>query len=177
MDKNTIHANRREDWETPPSIIGPLKSYYRFTVDLAASRQNKIADNYFGPDHDVAWCRDFLLAEATWLAGRTCWINPPYGHYLLKFTIKIRQLAQAGISIVALLPANIETRWFWENIHDHADLICGRKGRIQFLLNGQRAMRIDKKTGKLVPNSNPTASILATFNLPHLGVPPGWIAL
>ena len=161
MDKHKIHQNRKENWETPPEIFEPLNNYYKFELDLAADEINHKLPNWIGPGGNY---QDFLEVTPNFCKGFSCcWINPPYGAYLLKFTTKIRQLAQAGVDIVALLPGSIDTGWFWNNVHPSTSLICGKRGRIQFLPRGK--------------SGNPGPSILAIYNLQHLGEPPGWHAL
>lgn len=174
MDKNLIHQNRKETWETPPAIFQPLSEFYQFTIDLAADEKNHLLPRWIGPGSVLG--EDFLKLHPDNLVGEVCFINPPYGGYLPPFTAQIAMLAGFGIHIVALLPASLDPGWFWDNVHGRAEL-HGRRGRIQFLLDGKPAMRIDKKTGKLTKNSNQGASILAVYNMAHLREPPGWKVL
>src|SRR3990167_4502847 len=139
MNKHLQHSNRRETWETPLEIFKPLNRCFGFTIDLAANRNNALCRRFIGPDSLVH--QDFLHVGPRDLRKDICWINPPYGKMLAPFTAQIAMLAQAGISIVALLPANLETGWFHDNVHGVATSIYARRGRIQFLYKGKRPLR------------------------------------
>lgn len=157
MNKAAMHANRKEDWETPRSIFDPLNAIFKFTIDLAARKDNRLCDVWVGPGSHAP---DFLKVTASDLRTHRGWINPPYGRHLESFTRQIKVLGDV-VPIVALLPASFDVEWFHGNVLGEADLYC-RRGRIQFLYKGKRPLRRDK-SGRLVPNSNTGANILAVY--------------
>lgn len=54
--------------------------------------------------------------------------NPPYGRGIGAWVDKCREAAAAGETVIALLPARTDTRWFpWD-----ADALCFWKGRLTF---------------------------------------------
>lgn len=161
VNKHAMHKNRKEDWETPPAIFEPINAFFGFTMDLAANKENALCEKWLGPGHPQSYMQDFLRMPARALIKYMCWINPPYGRYLNPFTKHIAEIADGGVRVVALLPAALETTWFHTYVLDHAFLYT-RKGRIQFLYKGKRPMRLNKE-GKLVPNSNTGANILACY--------------
>lgn len=156
MNKDRIHKNRKENWETPPEIFQPLNDFYDFTIDLAADASNHKLPRWIGPGSSIN--TDLGDMTPRQVKDEICWINPPYGKYLSDFTFWVKCMTCVGTRVVALLPASIDTRWFWENVYPHAALY-GRRGRIQFLPRGK--------------SGNPGGSILAVSNLaappPHTG--------
>lgn len=160
MNKAAIHANRKEDWRTPLRIFRPLHAQYKFTIDCAADSTNHLLDDWIGPDHPIAYRRDFLSLQPLHFALHTAWINPPYGDYLEPFTEHIVYLARLEVPICALLPGSIDTNWFWDNVHSEAN-VYGRRGRIQF--------------EPVCESGNPGPSILALYNISE--APWGWIPL
>lgn len=165
MNKNQIHANRKEDWETPSHIFEPLNNLFKFTVDLAANEHNKKCDKWIGPGSPI-W-RDFFAYQPS--LDDTHWINPPYGKNLKRFTKKICQLSRENFKIVALLPGSIDVEWFWDNVYGLAN-VYGRRGRIQFV-SSDLFRRHKGNSG------NPGPSILAVYNIPEVKCIPGWLPL
>ena len=43
-----------------------------------------------------------------------CWMNPPYGRGIYGWVKKAYESAQEGATVVCLLPARTDTRWFHE---------------------------------------------------------------
>lgn len=162
MNKAAMHKNRKEDWETPPDIFEPLNKIFNFTIDLAANEKNHLLQEWVGPGPLMP---DFLELTPNELRGHRGWINPPYGRNLPTFTEQIRHLG-TFVPIAALLPASLDTDWFHSNVLGRAHIFC-RRGRIQFLYKGKRPMRKNVE-GKLVPNSNTGANILALYGLRQL---------
>jgi len=83
-----------------------------------------------------AKCQKYFTPEIDGLKqdwNGTCWMNPPYGREIGKWVEKAYSEAQKGNTIVALLPARTDTRWF----HDHIYMMNGVefeliKGRLKF---------------------------------------------
>ena len=61
----------------------------------------------------------------------TIWCNPPYGRELNKWVKKAYETAQQGETVVMLLPARTDTKWFHEYIYGKAE-IRFIKGRLKF---------------------------------------------
>jgi len=57
-------------------------------------------------------------------------MNPPYGKEIGKFMAKALKLSKTN-TIVCLLPARTDTRWFHESVYGKAELRF-LKGRVKF---------------------------------------------
>lgn len=106
-------AQKVDDRETPASIFDPLHERFHFTIDVAASYENRKLSRYFCLEQDG-------LAE-TWVWDRV-WCNPPYSD-IWPWVEKAWFEYQKGCKlIVMLLPANrTEQRWWQELVEPHRD--------------------------------------------------------
>ena len=59
------------------------------------------------------------------------WCNPPYGIALRKWVKKAYVSALSGATVVCLLPARTDTRWWHEFVQTHAETRFV-KGRLKF---------------------------------------------
>lgn len=92
------------NWETPRAFFAKLDEEFGFTLDVCASAANtKVPDRFFGEEIDG-------LVQP-W-APHACWMNPPYGHGIGRWVKKAEDEAKLGATVVALLPARTDTRWF-----------------------------------------------------------------
>ena len=101
-------------WETPQWLFDKLNEKYHFETDVCATAENAKCATYYTPDQDG------LTQE--WRG--VCWMNPPYGRDIGKWMRKAYDSAQAGATVVCLVPARTDTAWW----HDYA-----MHGKIEFL--------------------------------------------
>ena len=122
-------AHSRTNWSTPEHVFMALHNEFLFDLDGAADPTNAKFDSWLGPGSDI--CEDaFKYLPAP--VRETIWVNPPYGN-LMSWVQLFSNWAQCyGATVVALLPANTDTRWF-ESVWEDADEIRFVKGRIQFV--------------------------------------------
>lgn len=129
MTSRTFNAgdNPVHDWETPPEIFDPLDQEFGFTLDVCATEQTAKCARYF-TEADDALTQDWT---------GVCWMNPPYGTDVGRWVAKACSSAEAGATVVGLLYARTDTRWFHEYVYHKAE-IRFVQGRVSFLKNGQR---------------------------------------
>lgn len=108
------YSSKSDDWATPQDLFDKYNEQYQFDVDVCATIENAKCPTYFTKEQDG-------LAQP-W-AG-TCWMNPPYGKGIGKWLEKAYNSSQAGTTVVCLVPARTDTRWW----HEYA-----MKGEITFL--------------------------------------------
>jgi phage N-6-adenine-methyltransferase len=110
-----------EEWATPAWLFDELNRRFGFTLDVCATPSN-------------AKCRRFFTREQDGLAQEwtgVCWMNPPYGRPIAKWIRKARLSALAGATVVALVPARPDTRWWQEDVAAASEIIF-LKGRLKF---------------------------------------------
>lgn len=98
-----------------------LNDEFHFNVDVCATPDNAKCDTYFTKENDGL--------SQSW--GYTCWCNPPYGREIGKWVQKAFLLSKDGSTVVMLLLARTDTKWFHEYIYNQAE-IRFIKGRLKF---------------------------------------------
>ena len=94
-------------WATPQAFFDKLNEEWNFNLDCCALPENAKCENYFTPEQDGL--------KQEWKG--TVWMNPPYGREIGKWVEKAYNEAQKGATVVALLPARTDTKWFHEWIY------------------------------------------------------------
>lgn len=107
-------SSKTDQWATPQDLFDDLNSEFCFDLDVCASELNAKCERYFTQADDG-------LAQ-NWTG--TCWMNPPYGEVIGDWVAKAKASAEAGATVVCLVPARVDTAWWWNN--------C-RYGEIRFL--------------------------------------------
>lgn len=97
------YSSDKDEWETPRPLFDLLDSEFNFTVDVCALPENAKCSAYFTPE-------DNGLAQQ-WRGA--CWMNPPYGNEIGKWVRKAYRSAMSGATVVCLVPARTDTRWWW----------------------------------------------------------------
>lgn len=130
MNTDVMFSSASVEWETPQDLFDQLNKEFNFTLDVCATAQNAKCPNYIPRETDglaISW------------EGRTCWMNPPYGREIGKWIEKAKMESLAGATVVCLLPARTDTRWFhdfiWnENMKRPQGFVSIRfiKGRLKF---------------------------------------------
>ena len=129
---DSVHYSSKTDqWETPQNLYDDLDKEFCFSLDVACDSTNQKCVSGLRIDLGV----DGLAAQ--W--GGVCWMNPPYGRQIGKWVEKAWREAQAGATVVCLLPARTDTKWFsvfWDHyLHRprHAsDEVRFLRGRLRF---------------------------------------------
>lgn len=124
----SVHFSRQSDeWQTPDSVFVPLDDEFRFQVDVAATLQNAKVRPFFTAQDDALTC-DWRVGAR----GRVCWMNPPYSQ-CRAFMAKAAAEAARGCTVVALVPARTDTRWWHAHVWD-TDRHAPRPGvQVRFL--------------------------------------------
>lgn len=139
----SLFSSNKDDWETPRWFFRALHEEFHFTLDAAASMENRKVRNFFSIQQDAFRLR--------W-RGRV-WLNPPYGRGIDRWIEKAKRSAvEDDATVVVLIPARTDTNWWFNHV---------RFGEVRFL------------KGRLkfegAPTSAPFPSALVIFRpgLPH----------
>jgi phage N-6-adenine-methyltransferase len=126
MSQEVHFMSERQDWGTPRAFLEWLETDRSWTpnLDAAASIRNAKAPHFFTEDDDSL--------SKDWFGD--VWLNPPFGNELPKFMKKCaEQIKRKEVrSIMVLIPARTDTKWFHEIVMPHAYLIYLIKGRFNF---------------------------------------------
>ena len=113
-----LFSSSADQWETPEYVFEELDREFHFTLDVAADERNKKCEKFFSKEDDG------LSQE--W--SGTVWCNPPYGRQIGKW---VKKASEAKCTVVMLIPARTDTKWFHDYILGKADIRFIR-GRLKF---------------------------------------------
>ena len=113
-----VYSSRTDLWETPQDFFDTLDKEFHFDLDVCAIPENAKCRRFFTPGMDG------LTRE--W-AG-TVWCNPPYGRKVVEW---VQKAAESNCTVVMLLPARTDTKWFHDYIYGKAEIRFVR-GRLKF---------------------------------------------
>ncbi len=117
MMSRVVYSNNTGIWETPQAFFDSLDEEFHFDIDVCALPQNAKCKRFYTPFHGLV---------QPWKG--VCWCNPPYGRGVEKW---VRKAAESDATIVMLLPARTDTKWFHEYIYGKAE-VRFIKGRLKF---------------------------------------------
>lgn len=120
-----MYTSKTDVWETPIDFFKKLEQRFSFDVDVCALPENAKVANFYSPDDDGL--------SQDWSKYNTCWMNPPYGRVISKWIEKAYNESLNGTTVVALVPARVDTRWFHDFIYNKNNTeIEFIKGRLTF---------------------------------------------
>ena len=131
------------EWGTPQDLYDDLDAAFGFVLDPAASDKNAKAEFYYTTQED-GLIMPWRLPEPG-----AVFVNPPYSRNIGKWLEKAYEEAFGGVTVVMLLSARTDTRW-WHDYVMKANQIWLIKGRLTF---------------EGADNCAPFPSCIAVFNL------------
>lgn len=141
----SVHFRSKTDlWATPTAFFDALDKEFGFDVDVCALAENAKCARYFSPKENGL--------NQVWEG--IIWMNPPYGRAIEQWIQKAFESAQAGATVVCLLPSRTDTRW-WHGFVTQASEVRFIPGRLKF---GESA------------NSAPFGSVVVVFRPPEIGI-------
>jgi phage N-6-adenine-methyltransferase len=107
MNTAILFSSAKDDWQTPRELFDELNAEFDFNVDLAATAENTLCDEWF--DERRGGALNWPWAPV----GRTGFCNPPYSRGLQKkFIEKAATERLSGFTTVMLIPARTDTKAF-----------------------------------------------------------------
>lgn len=114
-------SSKSDLWETPQWLFDELDREFHFDTDVCALPENAKCKRFYTPELDGL--------SQTW--DGVCRCNPPYGREVGKWVEKAARTAAGGGTVVMLLPARTDTRWFHRRIYRRAE-VRFLPGRLKF---------------------------------------------
>lgn len=116
-----LYSSQTDMWETPQDLFDDLDREFHFDLDVCAIPENAKCKKFYTPEQDGL--------SQPW--DGTCWCNPPYGRDIGKWVKRALFASVGGATVVMLLPARTDTKWFHDYIYKRAE-IRFVKGRLKF---------------------------------------------
>ena len=121
MNTELMFSSKTDLWETPQDLFDKLNNEFHFTLDVCATQENAKCDSFYTKEQDGL--------SQPWKG--VVWCNPPYGKQIGSWVRRGFFASLSGNTVVMLLPARTDTRWFHEYIYGKAEIRFIR-GRLKF---------------------------------------------
>ena len=121
MSISVMFSSKSNEWATPQSFFDQLNKEFGFTLDPCCTHENAKCEHHYTIEEDGL--------SQNW-GGQIVFCNPPYGRDLPKWVKKCHDESRQA-TIVMLIPARTDTRWFHNYIYHKAE-IRFIKGRLKF---------------------------------------------
>lgn len=123
-------SSAKDEWETPDDFFATCHEEFNFDLDACAcvdGSNAKLKRHFTVQDNalHMPWNQKGVSSV---------WCNPPYGRgATLRWTTRAAvQATDNELTVVLLLPARTDTKWFHEVIMQRADEIRFVRGRLRF---------------------------------------------
>lgn len=116
----------RQDYQTPTDFLNAVRrrlGIQGFTVDLAATEENAVCDEYF--------TEAINALKQGWSFAGWCWLNPPFKR-IDPWVQKAYQESRRGGRIAMLVPAGVGANWWRDWVHGKAFVLL-LNGRLTFV--------------------------------------------
>lgn len=142
-------SSKSNEWETPSHVFDYYNRVYRFELDVAATDENHLCENYFTKETNAL--------VSNFHTYKNVWMNPPYGRDMSKFIKKAYDEYNKTDSniqnMVWLIPARTDTKAWHEYVMKSSEIHFIR-GRLKF---------VNKTLDDISPNSAPFPSCIVVF--------------
>ncbi len=119
-----MFSSKTDEWATPQEFFDKLNEEFHFTLDPCALPANAKCRRFYTPVEDGL--------SQDW-GGETVFCNPPYGRAIHRWIRKCSEESRKpNTTVVALIPARTDTRYFHEYIYQKAKEIRFLRGRLKF---------------------------------------------
>lgn len=123
MNTEIMFSSKTDLWETPKGFFDKLNDEFHFDLDVCALPANAKCKKYYTPEDDGL--------SKPWRG--VCWCNPPYGREIGSWVRRAFLSSVAGATVVMLLPARTDTRWFHDYIYEKSGVeVRFIRGRLKF---------------------------------------------
>jgi len=121
MMNNGMYSSKKQDYVTPQNLYDKLNREFGFTLDPCSTHENAKCKNHYTINENGL--------KQDWGAG-IVFMNPPYGREINKWVKKAYDESLKGTTVVCLLPARTDTRW-WHDYCMNGEIRLIR-GRLKF---------------------------------------------
>lgn len=123
MNKDVMFSSATDNWATPQDFFDKLNAEFHFDLDVCADEINHKCDKYYTKEQDGL--------QMPWKG--IVWCNPPYGREIGKWVRKALFASVGGATVVMLIPARTDTKWFHDYIYKRDNVeIRFVRGRLKF---------------------------------------------
>ena len=107
VNKSNTPEAIKDTWQTPIPLFIALDNEFNFDLDACASDENALCSVYFTKNESALECEWDKFYH-----NSSAFINPPYSQTELFLNRAAEQAKKHNITVVALVNANTDTKWF-----------------------------------------------------------------
>jgi phage N-6-adenine-methyltransferase len=122
--QKTMFSSKSDMWGTPPTFFEKLDKEYKFTLDACANDINHKCDKYYTIEDDGL--------NKSW-ENEVVFVNPPYSDIGKWVAKSYYESVNNRATVVMLIPARTDTRYWHDYIMSEANKIYFIKGRLKFV--------------------------------------------
>lgn len=128
--KSNTAADQKDLWQTPKALFHTLNKEFDFDLDVCASDDNYLCDDYFTEERTAMNNEWSTSTDINMI--KNAFMNPPYSQAELFLNRAAEQAKKHNVTVVALVNANTDTKWFADcaKSANEIRLISGRIGFI-----------------------------------------------
>lgn len=120
-----LFSSKNNEWGTPRHFFEKLVDMFgEFTLDPCATEESAKANKYYTKEDDG-------LAQ-DW-SNELVFMNPPYNRYVGLWMEKAVDSSFRGATVVCLVYARTDTKWWHDYVMPHADRVYFVRGRLKFV--------------------------------------------
>ncbi|WP_193793318.1 phage N-6-adenine-methyltransferase [Clostridium botulinum] len=124
LNAAVMFSSETDLWATPQDFFDKLNKEFNFDLDPCATKENAKCSKYFTKEIDGL--------KQDW-GGYKVFCNPPYGREISKWVEKAyKESKKENTTVVMLIPARTDTKYFHSYIYHKAKEIRFIKGRLKF---------------------------------------------
>jgi phage N-6-adenine-methyltransferase len=150
-----MFSKASDEWATPQDFFDALDGEFRFGLDAAATEDNAKTTAFLTAKEDALSC-DWAALMGKEGPEWGVWLNPPYSR-CSEFMAKAREESLKGLTVVCLVPARTDTKWWHEWVY-YGDGMWWPGVEVRFIKG-----RLKFGEGK---NSAPFPSVVIIFRPP-----------
>jgi len=127
MTMEIMASSKSNEWNTPVDLYEKLDHVFHFTLDPCCTHDNALCEKHYTKEENglaQSWREEIVF------------MNPPYGReigdWIKKAVEESRHYGGSGATVVCLVPARTDTKWWQDWVFPNADEICFIRGRVKF---------------------------------------------
>lgn len=121
---NGLFTSKTDNWSTPIDFYKELNKEFNFQLNPCCSSENQKCNFGYTVEDDGL--------SQNWTQYGAVFMNPPYGRVIKDWMEKAHKTAQSGTTVVCLVPARTDTRWFQDYCIEPGYEIRYIRGRLKF---------------------------------------------
>jgi phage N-6-adenine-methyltransferase len=158
MSRNAaLFSGKYIEYVTPKKLYQQLDAEFHFVLDPCTTKDNPLNMPICFTKEDDGLSKEwnYCVIDGDGFRRQAVYVNPPYGKNIIDWVKKAYcQSGRHDITIVMLLPARVDTRWFHDYIYNKPNVeIRFIRGRLKFETSVQH-----------IPNTAPFPSLIVIFH-------------